>query len=98
VCGKSARTVRPGGGRKRAHGNDYTGTKLETADTAKSAPTEYRAGPRPYHLVVRQRALGCALHDVPPNVLWQSPRRKSDTRSTESMAGSSRHGFSLHLQ
>jgi hypothetical protein len=53
VCGKSARTVRSGGGRKRAHGNDQTGTKLETADTAKSAPTEYRAGPRPYHPLVR---------------------------------------------
>ena len=36
MCGKSARTVRSGGGRKRAHGDDYTGTKLETADTAKS--------------------------------------------------------------
>jgi hypothetical protein len=54
VCGESARTVRPGGGRKRAHGDDYTGTKLETADTAKSAPTEYRAGPRPYQLLVRR--------------------------------------------
>jgi len=30
VCGKSARTVRSGGGRKRAHGKDQTGTKLET--------------------------------------------------------------------
>jgi hypothetical protein len=48
VCGKSARTVRTGGGRKRAHGSDYTGTKPETAETDKSEPTEYRAGPRPY--------------------------------------------------
>ena len=43
-----------GGGWKRAYGDGYTGTKLETADTAKSEPTEYRAGFRPYHpLVVR---------------------------------------------
>jgi alpha-glucosidase len=49
VCGRSARTVRPGGDWKRAHGDDYTGTKLETADTAKSAPTECCAGPRPYN-------------------------------------------------
>ena len=56
MCGKSARTVRSGGDRKRAYGNDYTGTKPETADTAKSEPTGYRAGPRPYHaLVVRRR-------------------------------------------
>ena len=52
MCGKSARTVRSGGDRKRAHGDDYTGTKLETADTAKSEPTEYRTGPRPYQLLV----------------------------------------------
>jgi hypothetical protein len=28
-----------GGGRKRSHGALYTGTQLETAETAKSAPT-----------------------------------------------------------
>jgi hypothetical protein len=54
VCGKSARTVRSGGSRKRAHGNDYSGTKPETADTDKSEPTEYRAGSRPYQPVVRR--------------------------------------------
>ena len=54
MCGKSARTVRSGGDRKRAYGNDYTGTKPETADTAKSEPTGYRAGPRPYHALVRE--------------------------------------------
>ena len=52
MCGKSARTVRSGGDRKRAYGNDYTGTKPETADTAKSEPPGYRAGPRPYHALV----------------------------------------------
>ena len=76
MCGKSARTVRPGGGRKRAHGDDYTGTKLETADTAKSAPTEYRAGPRPYHPFVgrRRASLRNAEYyfcDLPP--LWRLP-------------------------
>ena len=59
MCGKSARTVRSGGDRKRAYGNDYTGTKPETADTAKSEPKGHRAGSRPYHrLVVRP---GCSL-------------------------------------
>ena len=47
MCGKAARTVRMGGGRKRAHGEDQTGTKPETADTAKSKPKEHRAGLRP---------------------------------------------------
>jgi hypothetical protein len=37
-----------GGGWRRAYGNGYTGTKLETADTAKPKPTGYRASPRPY--------------------------------------------------
>ena len=47
VCGKAARTVRLGGGRKRTHGKDQTGTKPETVDTAKSKPKEHRAGLRP---------------------------------------------------
>jgi len=55
VCGRSARTVRSGGGRKRAYGNDYSGTKPETADTDKSEPTRYRAGSRPYQALVGQR-------------------------------------------
>jgi hypothetical protein len=62
VCGKSAGTVRSGGGRKRAHGTDQTGTKPETADTAKSAPTEYRAGPRPY----LRNELSREISDLPP--------------------------------
>ncbi len=54
MCGKSARTVRSGGGQKRAHGDDYTGTKPETVETDKSEPTGYRAGPRPSQALVRQ--------------------------------------------
>jgi len=47
VCGKSARTVRSGGGQKRAHGDDYTGTKPETVDTDKSEPTGTALAPDP---------------------------------------------------
>jgi hypothetical protein len=36
-CGKSACPVRCGGGRRRSDGEPYTGTKLETADTAKGS-------------------------------------------------------------
>jgi hypothetical protein len=54
VCGKSARTVPLGGGRQRTHGDDYTGTKLETADTAKSEPTEHRDGPRPSRITLKK--------------------------------------------
>ncbi len=68
MCGKSARTVRTGGDRKRAHGDDYTGTKPETADTAKSEPTEYRVGPRPYHAVVRRH--------LAPNARPRRPRMR----------------------
>ena len=37
-----------GRGPETAHGDDYSGTKPETADTDKSEPTGYRAGLRPY--------------------------------------------------
>jgi hypothetical protein len=39
-CGKSACSVRTGGSWKRNHGAPYTGTKPETADTAKGTPTD----------------------------------------------------------
>ena len=54
MCGKSARTVPLGGGRQQTHGDDYTGTKLETADTAKSEPTEHRDGPRPSRITLKK--------------------------------------------
>jgi hypothetical protein len=37
-----------GRGSETGHGDDYTGTKPETADTDKSEPSGYRADPRPY--------------------------------------------------
>jgi len=49
VCGKSAARF-DGRGLERANGDGYTGTKLETADTAKPEPTGYRASPRPYRV------------------------------------------------
>ena len=45
-----------GRGRKRAYGDDYTGTNPETADTAKSEPTGYCAAPRPYQRLVLRHA------------------------------------------
>jgi hypothetical protein len=57
-----------GRGRKRAHGDDYTGTKPETAETAKSEPTGYRAGPRPYQALagslVRLAPTTCHTSDL----------------------------------
>jgi hypothetical protein len=44
-CGKSACPVRCGGGRRRSDGRPYTGTKLETADTAKGSL--YATAPAP---------------------------------------------------
>jgi hypothetical protein len=88
VCGKSARTVRSGGGQKRAHGDDYSGTKPETAETDKSEPTGYRAGPRPYHrFVLRLAAILKIGEDSIMNVCEDPPCRPkrpgpSDSRLT----------------
>jgi hypothetical protein len=43
VLGKTRRTEFQRGTRKRSHGRGYTGTKLETADTAKPLPTDHCA-------------------------------------------------------
>jgi len=47
------------GGRRgeRVHGDPYTGTKVETPDTAKGAPTDQRAAPHPTAEVVEERGL-----------------------------------------
>ena len=56
-CGKSACPVRGGGGRRRSDGEPYTGTKPETADTAKgqtcTPPRRPPTRPRPQVLFIR---------------------------------------------
>jgi hypothetical protein len=76
---------------KRSHGDAYTGTKPETADTAKAKPTGHRAsallcarGPAPLVVAARGEALGPSrvLHmarmgagPVPAFGRWCCPRR-----------------------
>ncbi len=74
-CGKSARPVRGGGGRRRSDGEPYTGTKLETADTAKGsldatapAPDPTRHGQSP----ILEEALQCG------RLTGRVPERRGD--------------------
>ena len=62
--GKSDRPVVPtkppnkeGRRGKRGHGNPYTGTKVETPDTAKGEPTGQRTGTEPTAEAVEGRGL-----------------------------------------
>src|SRR5215475_12445920 len=47
-CGKTACSVRRGGGRRRVHGRAVEALPEETRSTSYAGPTGYRASPQPY--------------------------------------------------